>query len=76
MSPQLDKEAALARVLAAALAAVEPGQAVRAHVAVEHDELVVARQRYALSDYRQVVVVGVGLRHEGAVGAESRDGGV
>jgi hydroxypyruvate reductase len=50
----------LDRVLAAALAAVEPAQAVRRHVAIEDDALVVAGRRYTVSDYRRVIVVGAG----------------
>jgi hydroxypyruvate reductase len=47
-------------VLAAALKAVEPGQAVRRQVKLEGDALVVVDQRYRLGDYRKVVVVGAG----------------
>jgi hydroxypyruvate reductase len=50
----------LDRVLSAALAAVEPAQAVRRHVVVEHDALLVAGHDYPLTDYRRVVVIGAG----------------
>ncbi|MBV9580253.1 MAG: glycerate-2-kinase family protein, partial [Chloroflexi bacterium] len=60
MRPRLAKSAALETVLAAAVAAVEPGQAVRGRMAATQDALVVAGQRYPLSDYRRVVVVGAG----------------
>ena len=52
--PPLDK------ILRAALEAVEPGQAVRRQVALDGEALVVAGQRYDLSDYRRVIVVGAG----------------
>jgi len=55
-----EKSAALEAVIGAALAAVEPGQAVRRQVALEGEALVVAGQRYDLSDYRRVIVVGAG----------------
>jgi hydroxypyruvate reductase len=47
-------------ILAAALAAVEPAEAVRRHVRLEHDVLVVDGQRCELSQYRRLVVVGAG----------------
>lgn len=52
---------AIARALAdAALAAVEPAAAVRAHVRRDGDRLVVADREYNLSRYRRVFVVGAG----------------
>jgi hydroxypyruvate reductase len=47
-------------VLGAALAAVEPARAVRRHVALEADTLIIGSRRYELSDFRKVVVVGAG----------------
>jgi glycerate 2-kinase len=47
-------------VLAAALAAVEPGEAVRRAIALEDGDLVVAGRRYALAFKKRVVVVGAG----------------
>jgi glycerate 2-kinase len=58
--PRLASSAALESVLAAALAAVDPAQAVRRHVALDQDALLVAGQRYPLKDYRKIVVVGAG----------------
>ena len=60
MTQPSEKSAALEAVIGAALAAVEPGQAVRRQVALEGEALVVAGQRYDLSDYRRVIVVGAG----------------
>ncbi len=51
---------AFERVLAAALAAVDPAQAVRRHVALDGEVLVVAGSRYPLTEYRRVIVVGAG----------------
>jgi len=48
------------RVLAAALAAVEPGRAVRAAARVEDGALLVGTRRYPLSQLRRIVVVGAG----------------
>jgi hydroxypyruvate reductase len=51
----------LRSVLAAAVGAVEPGQAVRRAIALEDGHLVVAGQRYSLArEKRRVVVVGAG----------------
>jgi len=47
-------------VLKAALAAVEPGQAVRNALSVENDTLVADGRRYRLADFRRVLVVGAG----------------
>jgi hydroxypyruvate reductase len=52
--PELDK------VLAAALAAVEPGEAVRRAIQLRDGELVVGEQRYSLASKRRVIVVGAG----------------
>ena len=60
MTQPSEKSAALETVIGAALAAVEPGQAVRRQVALDGEALVVAGQRYDLSDYRRVIVVGAG----------------
>ena len=54
MRPALDK------VLQAALAAVEPGQAVRRFVSRDDDRLIVGDQAYRLADFRRVVVIGAG----------------
>jgi len=48
------------RVLAAALAAVEPGAALRAAVRREGEALIVGARRYDLGAYRRVLVVGGG----------------
>src|ERR1700738_5282867 len=50
----------LRTVLAAALAAVEPGEAVRRAMALRDGDLVVAGRRYPLASKRRVVVVGAG----------------
>jgi glycerate 2-kinase len=50
----------LDKLLDAALAAVEPGQAVRRALALDDDRLIVGGKRYALGDVRRVVVVGTG----------------
>lgn len=47
-------------VLEAALAAVEPGEAVRRALSVEADELIVAGRPYPLASYRRALVVGAG----------------
>ena len=60
MRPRLDSSEALHTVLNAALAAVDPGQAVRRHVARDEEALVIDGQRYKFSDYRRIVVVGAG----------------
>src|SRR3954451_3727474 len=59
-STQLGVRPVLDKVLKAALAAVEPGQAVRNALAVEGDALVVGGRRYALGEFRRVLVVGAG----------------
>src|SRR5258706_517817 len=51
---------ALDNVLAAALAAVEPGEAVRRAIALHGSDLVVGDRRYALAAKQRVVVVGAG----------------
>ena len=51
---------ALDRVLAAALAAVEPGEAVRRAIALENNDLVAGKRRYSLASKKRVVVVGAG----------------
>jgi len=60
--PELDLRVAAAELQQAALAAVEPGAAVRRHVRREGDTPVlrVADRRYDLSDYEHVFVVGGG----------------
>ncbi len=50
----------LDKVLAVALAAVEPGQAVRNAVAFETDSIVVGEHRYHLGMYRRALIVGAG----------------
>jgi hydroxypyruvate reductase len=50
----------LDNVVAAALAAVDPGEAVRRFVAVRDAALVIADRRYPLADIRRVIVVGAG----------------
>ena len=47
-------------MLQAALAAVEPGQAVRRALGVEGGELVVDGRRYRFAEFRRVLVVGAG----------------
>ena len=54
MKPPLDS------VLRAALDAVEPGNAVRRHLSVRGDHLLVGEHQYLLSEYSRVVVVGAG----------------
>jgi glycerate 2-kinase len=51
---------ALERVLQAALAAVEPGEAVRRALIVESDHLVVDGRRYPLGLWRRGLVIGAG----------------
>ncbi|HEY3060694.1 MAG TPA: glycerate kinase [Chloroflexota bacterium] len=50
----------LDKVLAAALAAVEPGQAVRNAVSVSADRLSIADRQYDLGRYRRALIVGAG----------------
>src|SRR4051794_23110780 len=59
-SIQQDVRQVLDKVLKAALAAVEPGQAVRNALSVDGDVLVAGERRYVLSDFRRVLVVGAG----------------
>jgi glycerate 2-kinase len=47
-------------VLRTALAAVEPGAAVRRALRVDADDLIVDHRRYSLTDFRRVIVVGAG----------------
>jgi glycerate 2-kinase len=54
LRPELD------RILRAALAAVEPGAAVRRALCVDEGVLSVSHQQYRLADYRRVIVVGAG----------------
>ena len=54
MRPALDK------VVQAALAAVEPGQAVRRFVRTDGERLIVGDRSYRLADFRRLVVVGAG----------------
>jgi glycerate 2-kinase len=61
--PELDK------VLRAALAAVEPGQAVRRALAVEADGFVLEGRRYPLANFRRVLVVGAGKASAPMAGA-------
>lgn len=56
----MTRAATMRRVLDAALAAVEPGRAVRAAVRLEDAALVVGAQRYPLDGLRRVIVVGAG----------------
>ena len=58
--PELDLRAVAAELQQAALAAIEPGAAVRQHVRREGDTLIVADRRYDLRDYERVFVVGGG----------------
>ena len=50
----------VARVLAAALEAVEPAKAVGRHLGLAGQELICAVKKYDLRDYRRVLVVGAG----------------
>ncbi len=52
--PELD------RVLAAALVAVEPGEAVKRAIKLQDGELLVGEQRYSLASKQRAVVVGAG----------------
>ncbi len=54
------RRAVLNAVLEAALAAVEPGEAVRRAASVDAGDLVVDGRRYPLAAYRRVLVVGAG----------------
>jgi glycerate 2-kinase len=47
-------------VLRTALAAVEPGAAVRRALRVDADDLIVNHRRYSLADFRRAIVVGAG----------------
>lgn len=55
-----ERRAAARAIADAALAAVEPAAAVRAHVRREGDRLVVAGREYDLSRYHRIFVVGAG----------------
>ncbi len=48
------------RILAAAIHAVEPGNAVRRHVQRGDGNLIIAGQNYALADYRRIHILGLG----------------
>jgi hydroxypyruvate reductase len=50
----------VARILAAALQAVDPEAAVHAHLQRAGDRLTIAGRTYALADFRRVLVVGAG----------------
>lgn len=50
----------VARILSAALEAVEPGQAVARHLQRQGDELCVDDRSYNLRSYRRILLVGVG----------------
>lgn len=50
----------VSRILAAALAAVEPGEAVRRSVRREGERLIVAGRDYDLSVYRRSLILGIG----------------
>jgi hydroxypyruvate reductase len=52
--------AAVTRILAAALYAVEPARAVRQHMRREENRLTIGKQCYNLRDYARVFVVGAG----------------
>ena len=58
--PQCERRRVALDVMTAALAAVEPGEAVRRHVRREGSTLEVDGQRYDLASYRRVLVVGAG----------------
>jgi glycerate 2-kinase len=59
MSEQ-DLRAVAAELQQTALAAVDPGAAIRRHVRREGDVLIVADQRYELNEYERIFVVGGG----------------
>jgi glycerate-2-kinase len=59
-APRPEHANALNAVIAAALAAVEPGEAVRRAVALQAGDLVVDGRRYSVGSYRRVMVVGAG----------------
>jgi hydroxypyruvate reductase len=54
-----DREPIL-RILEAALAAVDPFQAVQAHLQFDGRQLQIGDRRYTLDDYRRILVVGAG----------------
>jgi hydroxypyruvate reductase len=60
-----------ARILAAAINAVEPGEAVRHHVKREGDSISVAGRTYHLPDYKRVVVISIGKAGWGMAAALS-----
>ncbi len=60
---------AVARILTAALNAVEPGEAIRHHVQRSGDELQIAGQSYRLPAYRRVVVLAIGKAASGMAAA-------
>jgi glycerate 2-kinase len=52
--------ASVTRILSAALEAVEPGAAVRRFIQRENDILRIANISYSLSDFKRILVVGIG----------------
>jgi glycerate 2-kinase len=60
VKPPLAEPRALHDVLAAALAAVEPAQAVRRALTSTPEGFIAGERGYALSDYRRVIVAGAG----------------
>ena len=50
----------VARILAAAIQAVEPGESVSRHIHREKDILFVGERSYDLASYRQILVIGAG----------------
>jgi hydroxypyruvate reductase len=61
--------ASVSRILAAAVDAVEPGQAVARHVTRDGDRLTVAGRAYELDDYDRVFVLGLGKAAMGMTAA-------
>lgn len=59
----------VARVLAAAVNAVEPGEAIRRHVLRAGDDLHIGGRIYHLPDYRRVAVIAIGKAGRGMAAA-------
>jgi glycerate 2-kinase len=66
---EFDRGESITRILAAAIRAVEPGEAVRRVVRREGGQLIVSGRVYDLSHYRQVFLLGIGKASIGMAGS-------
>lgn len=63
---------AVARILAAAVNAVEPGEAIRRHVQRQGEKLLVCGRTYALPEYERVIIIAIGKAGLGMASALSQ----